>query len=60
MRVHQQQLVLQGLEEGWGGGQPPSEVRVTSFFLVEVVPAFVVWRKGPASSQDPCQTLRAI
>ena len=28
MRVHQQQLVLQGLEEGWGGGQPPSEVRV--------------------------------
>ena len=32
----------------------------TSFFLVEVVPAFVVWRKGPASSQDPCQTLRAI
>ena len=28
MRVHQQQLVSQGLEEGWGGGQSPSEVRV--------------------------------
>ena len=28
MRVHQQQLVSQGLEEGGGGGQSPSEVRV--------------------------------
>ena len=26
----------------------------------EVVLAFVVWRKAPASSQDPCQTSRAI